>query len=102
VLVTAAPQGNGLLAVSLRAQLLPATPNNALRSLRVVGLNNAQVRHNGNLLQAGQEITLPPGTPDIALVLQRSAAGQPTTAQIVVIDACGEWPTLVGGGPNAF
>jgi hypothetical protein len=34
--------------------------------------------------------------------VRRATAGQGTTVPLVVTDSCGEWPTLVGGGPGAF
>ena len=36
------------------------------------------------------------------IFVRRQTAGQATTARIVVEDACGDWPTFVGGGPGAF
>jgi hypothetical protein len=29
-------------------------------------------------------------------------AGQPTLINLTVVDSCGDWPTVVGGGPDAF
>jgi len=100
--VTMSPGGAGLLNATLQAQVLPATPVNALTSLRVTALTNVQVSRNGVILAAGPIIPLPPGTQQIVLVVQRLVPGQAATAQLVVTDACGEWPTFVGGGPNAF
>jgi hypothetical protein len=102
VLVTAAPQGNGRLAVLIRAQTLPATPSNTLRSIRVVSLGNAKLLLGGAELQPGQVATFQDGAGAAELTLQRPTPGQASTAQLVVTDDCGEWPTLVGGGPNAF
>jgi hypothetical protein len=100
--VTAVPTGDGRLGVTLRAQTLPATPANALSSLRIGFLTNAQVSLGGAALLAGQTVPLPPGTQEVGLVVQRLAPGQASTAQMVVTDACGDWPTFVGGGPTAF
>jgi hypothetical protein len=33
--------------------------------------------------------------------LQRAASGQPTTQAFTVVDACGSWKTLAGGGTSA-
>jgi hypothetical protein len=57
---------------------------------------------NGAPLPVGQTIALPSGTQQAALVVQRQAPGQAVTVELVVTDACGDWPTVVGGGPNAF
>jgi hypothetical protein len=32
----------------------------------------------------------------------RATPGHATTLVFTVVDACGEWPTFVGGGPTAF
>jgi hypothetical protein len=90
------------LAVTVQAQTLPATPTNGLVSVRVGSATNAQVSIGGTVVPAGQTVSLPTGTQQVALVVQRQTPGQAATAQLVVRDACGDWPTLVGGGPNAF
>lgn len=46
-------------------------------------------------------IALPAGTTAYTFFVRR-ATGGPTTLPFTVTDACGPWPTLVGGGPNAF
>ena len=38
----------------------------------------------------------------LGLTVQRVANGQAATVELTVTDGCGEWPTFVGGGPNAF
>jgi len=43
-----------------------------------------------------------PGTQQAQFVLQRVTPGQAATVQLTALDSCGEWPTVVGGGPNAF
>jgi hypothetical protein len=54
------------------------------------------------MLQAGQTIAFPPVTQEVLLTVQRPQPGQATTAQLLVVDGCGDWPTFVGGGPDAF
>jgi hypothetical protein len=46
--------------------------------------------------------SLPPGTQQVTLYLERLSAGQATTATVTITDRCGAWPTFVGGGPGAF
>ena len=36
------------------------------------------------------------------LTVRRVTDGQASTVELVVTDGCGDWPTFVGGGPNAF
>jgi hypothetical protein len=38
----------------------------------------------------------------LTFFVRRAAAGASTTVPISAVDTCGEWPTLVGGGPDAF
>jgi autotransporter-associated beta strand protein len=47
-------------------------------------------------------ITLPPGTTAYVFFVQRATPGAATTLPFTVTDACGSWPTFVGGGPGAF
>ena len=51
---------------------------------------------------AGQTVTLPAGTREATLVVDRHAPGkdptQGTGVNLVVTDACGEWQTFVGSG----
>jgi hypothetical protein len=102
VQVTTADIGNGQLRATLRSQTLPAVPTNALSHLHVTRLANAQVTLDGQPVQEGQTISLAASTQEVALVVQRLVPGQATTAQLVVTDVCGDWPTFVGGGPGAF
>jgi hypothetical protein len=54
----------------------------------------------------GQTVTLPEGAQRATLLLDRRAPAQnPDLASgvsFVATDACGEWPSFVGGGPGAF
>jgi hypothetical protein len=102
VLVITSLLGGGRLGVTLRAQALPVTPNNALTFLQIGALTNAQVTVGGQTVQTGQVIALAAGAQEVALVVQRQTPGQATTAHLVVTDVCGEWRTFVGGGPTAF
>jgi len=45
---------------------------------------------------------LPSQPQTITLTVHRGTPGQAATVELVVTDGCGEWPTFVGGGPNAF
>ena len=46
-------------------------------------------------------MTLPPGTTQVSFTVRRVTAGQGTTVPLTVVDGCGEWSTIVGGGPSA-
>ncbi|MCC6174957.1 MAG: S8 family serine peptidase [Chloroflexi bacterium] len=42
------------------------------------------------------------GSASVTFQVRRATTGQATTVPLVVTDACGDWPTFVGGGPSAF
>jgi uncharacterized repeat protein (TIGR01451 family) len=47
--------------------------------------------------------TPPPGTTKVSFTVRRIAdAGGATVKPIHLVDACGDWPTFVGGGPATF
>jgi hypothetical protein len=52
---------------------------------------------------AGFSYTPPPGTTSISLAIRRVVdSGSATVAPIHFFDGCGDWPTFVGGGPDAY
>jgi hypothetical protein len=53
-------------------------------------------------LSQGQAVPLAADTQEVVLVIESVTPRQAATVQLVVTDACGEWPTFVGGGPSAF
>jgi hypothetical protein len=93
----------GRLQVTVRATVSAGTPSNALAELRFTGLANASVDAGSQTgATAPFSATLPPGTMQSTFFVNRLAAGQATTVTLVAVDACGDWPTVVGGGPTAF
>jgi hypothetical protein len=96
--VQAAPAGPGRLAVTISASGV----NNWLTALHFTSTANGLVDVAGQTGRAGAfTITLPAGTASTQLAVRRAGAG-PVTVQVTVSDRCGDWPTLVGGGPFAF
>jgi hypothetical protein len=100
--VAVVPIGNGQLRATVRALTLPTTLTNEVRGLRIARLANARLSLNGQPLQESQVTQIPAGTQEVSLVVERVAPGQPGTAQLVVTDNCGDWPTFIGGGVNGF
>jgi hypothetical protein len=47
-------------------------------------------------------VALPSHPASLTLTIHRLTASQPTTVEFTVADGCGDWPTVVGGGPSAF
>jgi hypothetical protein len=95
------PNGDGRLRVTISAQTNAGTPTNALSQIQVGPSTNALVMDLDGQTVPSTE-SLPPGTQQVTLYLERLSAGQATTATVTITDRCGAWPTFVGGGPGAF
>jgi serine protease AprX len=104
VIVTSTPDGSGRLRATVAAGTGPGAPSNSLLRIEMGTLANAvlDVPDVGTGLTGGVTVPLPPGTQQTTFYVRRATAGQAATANFVVVDACGAWPTFVGGGPNAF
>jgi hypothetical protein len=96
----------GSLQATIAARDANCRPNNRLLSLRFTRLTNATVdvptTPPVTVAAAPASVPLAGQPQSITLNLRRVTAGQAATAELVVSDSCGEWPTLVGGGPSAF
>jgi uncharacterized protein YkwD len=93
----------GVLEVTVAAGRSGGPANNSLRAVRVGSVVNGTVDVSGRgRVASGTTVTMAPGTQQATLIVRRSASGTATTVPLVLTDACGEWPTFVGGGPSAF
>jgi N-acetylneuraminic acid mutarotase len=96
----------GQLQAVIFAQTSPAAVTNSLTSVRILSIANAAVRLNGNPVDVGSQVSLPAGTQQVTLLLDRQAPGQnpggASTVAFAVTDTCGEWRSFLGGGPSAF
>jgi N-acetylneuraminic acid mutarotase len=99
VAVATTALGGGRLQVTITA---PASANDRLLALRFGVATNARIEAGGQSGTGGFSVSLSPGTQQTTFVVTRVTAGQGATVPLVVVDACGEWPTVVGGGPTAF
>jgi len=101
VTLTTRPLGSGRLEVTVEAKTSTGTPTNGLVQITFGSLQNASVQLGASAVSAGT--TIPLGSAKSAVfVVTRGASGQATMVPFTVRDACGDWPTFVGGGPNAF
>jgi alpha-tubulin suppressor-like RCC1 family protein len=100
--VTAVPQGGGRLQVTLSARASNCTPNGQLQAVRVTAATNAIVEVNGQAVALPGPLPLGSGSAQLAFSVRRATAGQPTHVNLLVTDGCGDWPTFVGGGADAF
>lgn len=98
-LVATAPGSPGQLQVTVSAAAVDAV---VLRELHFGAATNALIEAGGQRRTGDFAVALPPGTRQTTFTLTRLAAGQGATVPLTVTDVCGNWPTLVGGGPEAF
>jgi hypothetical protein len=89
--------GSGRLGVTLTAGRT-GQPNNTIRSVQVDASSNVTVDSPAGGGRSGKfTITLSPPSQTTSLTVNRVASGG-TIVRLVVTDACGDWPTFVGGG----
>ncbi|MCC6177267.1 MAG: hypothetical protein IT305_18340 [Chloroflexi bacterium] len=89
---------------TLQVQVTVTGPNNGVRGVRFDALANATVDIGERHAQTSPfTISYPAGQePSAVQFVVRHHVSGPTTVRLTIIDACGEWPTFVGGGPGAF
>ena len=102
VAVRSTPTGDGRLQVVVAAASSAGVSNNALRALRFGALTNARVEIAGRAVPAGATVQIPPGTGSATFMVARAVAGTAATVSFTAVDACGDWPSMVGGGVGAF
>jgi hypothetical protein len=101
--VTSVPAGDGHLRVTVRAGTTSGATAHRLLELRAKIPANARIDVvNGPSNLAGEQVlSVGDGTQPIVFVVRRVAPGG-VTIPLEATDACGVWPTFVGGGANAF
>jgi len=99
IAVRSEASGDGRLKVTVTA----SSASNPLQSIRFDRTNGALIDIPGSQSGSTGNLTtpLPANTTSFTFFLRRSAAGQPATAQFTVVDGCGDWRTLAGGGASA-
>jgi len=103
VTVTTQRTGDGRLAVTLMADTRGPSGANRLTELRFGAGANALIDVAGQTGRTGAfTVPLPDRPTSLTFVVRRVTPGQPTTVPLTVVDDCGTWPTLVGGGVGAF
>src|SRR5262249_35131919 len=100
VTVTSQPTADGRLQVTVTASTAGPNGANRLVELRSQAGTNALVDMGAKPGRAGPFMdTLADHPTSVTFFVRRATPGQATTIPLTVVDACGEWPTLVGGGP---
>jgi Ca2+-binding RTX toxin-like protein len=98
------PDTPGRLRVVVSALVSEGTTANSVQEIRFTSFSNGVVDVPNGPQNQSAPFTLPitPNTTQVTFFVRRVTAGQGTTVQLTAKDQCGELPTFVGGGPNAF
>jgi hypothetical protein len=103
VAISVGRDGPGRLRVTVTARSSSTTPNNRLVGIRFWPGSNALVDIGGQVGRSGGfTVALTDRPLETVFFVRQAQAGQATTQQLVVIDDCGEFPSMVGGGVAAF
>jgi hypothetical protein len=93
----------GQLRVTIGAGTSSTASTNKLVQVRFGTATNAVIQPDSQAANHGNvDVTLPSGADQYSFTVQRATPGAATTVNLTVVDACGDWPTVVGGGPTAF
>lgn len=97
------PAGPGLR-VTVTAVTSPTLQANSLVELRFGNATNALIDIPGGAsgLAGNVTIPLPPGGAQTTFFVRRQTPSGAATVPLTVVDACGDFQTFVGGGPQAF
>jgi thermitase len=103
VTVHATAGAPGQLRVTVGAGSTGTTSTNGLVQVRFGSATNAVIQTDSQSTAQGNfAVTVPQGADQYSFTIKRATPGAATTVNLTVVDACGDWPTVVGGGPNAF
>jgi len=100
--VTAVSSSNGGLSATISASTGPAAPNNRLQQLRLPGVPNAAVEVRGQIITTTTTVSLPDRPQSVAMFVRRTGGSDGVTIPVTVVDDCGDWQTLLGGGASLF
>jgi VCBS repeat-containing protein len=92
---------DGKQQATIEALPLADRTNNRLVELRFGTFRNGTVTLGGQPIVGGGTYTPPADTTRTTFTVERVQPGQATTIPLTVVDACGAWPTFVGGGAGA-
>ena len=92
---------NGKLRATVEALPLDGKTNNRLTELRFGAFKNGTVTVNGQPVASNTVYPVPGITNQVSFLVERTVHGQATTIPFEAVDACGAWPSFVGGGTGA-
>ena len=91
----------GTLRVTISAGAA-SSGSNTIQQIRFGSRANAIIDTGTQAASGNFTVTLPAQSVVYTFTVKRSVTGQATTVPLTVIDWCGEWSTLIGGGATAF
>jgi hypothetical protein len=95
--------GGGRLLVTITVETLPGSSVNSIQALRFGTAANALIDVGTQVGRSGDfSVTLPAPTTQVSFAIRQGSTGSATTVPLTVVDGCGDWATIVGGGPGAF
>jgi len=102
--LTVVSGGPGRLNVTVQAGTDAVTTTNSLTEIRFGAATNALIDIPGGAsgLTGNTSVPLAAGTTSTSFVVRQATPGSATTVPLLIVDTCGEFRTLVGGGPAAF
>jgi hypothetical protein len=101
VIVQTTKSTPGTLRVTVTAGTA-SSGTNTLQQIRFGAGANAIIQAGAQAESGNFTITIPAQSVTYTFDVRRTVPGAATTVPLTVVDRCGEWPTLVGGGPAAF
>ncbi|MCC6175439.1 MAG: S8 family serine peptidase [Chloroflexi bacterium] len=103
VVVKTAPLSPGVLGVTITAMTAADSTTNGILQVRFGTSTNAVIEASPQRAASGNfEVHVPAGSQSYSFTIRRASPGVATTVPFIVVDRCGDWPSLAGGGPSAF
>jgi thermitase len=101
VTVRSARTGSGTLRVTVTVSTANNNSTNRLQQVRFGTGTNSIIDTDSQSQDGNFSVNMPAGTSDYSFTVRRTQSGS-VTVPLTVVDSCGEWKTLVGGGATAF
>jgi hypothetical protein len=100
--VQTATVGGRRIQVTVRVGTEGPNVDNTVKTIEFGTPTNATLQMTGQTSIGTSPISLPAGTRQLVFIVQQTNPSAAVQVPFTVTDACGSWPTFVGGGANAF
>jgi hypothetical protein len=94
--------GPGYLPVTIGATTTAGGATNTLQRLVFGTATNARIEAGTQTGIGNSTVELPTRPASTSFIVRPVIAGVAAHANLTVVDGCGNWPTFVGGGTDAF